>query len=62
MKGHFQARALYARLIAATDGSNLGGMALVGAAQLCEADLGRTLRLRCCRRHAGRSSGNAPGR
>ncbi len=34
MNGHFQARAAYARLIAATDGSELGGMALVGAAQL----------------------------
>jgi nucleotide-binding universal stress UspA family protein len=32
--GHFQTRAPYARLIAATDGSKLGGMALVGAAQL----------------------------
>ena len=34
MKGHFQVRAPYERLIAATDGSELGGMALVGAAQL----------------------------
>lgn len=34
MKGQFQARAPYARLIAAADGSKLGGMALVGAAQL----------------------------
>jgi nucleotide-binding universal stress UspA family protein len=34
VNGHFQARAPYARLIAATDGSELGGMALVGAAQL----------------------------
>ena len=34
MNGHFQARPPYARLIAATDGSKLGGMAVVGAAQL----------------------------
>ena len=34
VNGHFQARAPYLRLIAATDGSELGGMALVGAAQL----------------------------
>jgi nucleotide-binding universal stress UspA family protein len=31
---HFEARTPYARLVAATDGSKLGGMALVGAAQL----------------------------
>jgi len=34
VNGHFRARAPYARLIAATDGSELGGKALVGAAQL----------------------------
>lgn len=34
MTGQSQARAPYARLIAATDGSKLGGMAVVGAAQL----------------------------
>lgn len=34
MNGHFNVRSPYARLIAATDGSELGGMALVGAAQL----------------------------
>ncbi len=34
MNGHFKVRSPYARLIAATDGSALGGMALVGAAQL----------------------------
>ena len=34
MNGHFNIRSPYARLIAATDGSTLGGMALVGAAQL----------------------------
>lgn len=34
MNGHFNVRSPYARLIAATDGSPLGGMALVGAAQL----------------------------
>lgn len=34
MNGHFSVRSPYARLIAASDGSALGGMALVGAAQL----------------------------
>jgi nucleotide-binding universal stress UspA family protein len=34
VNGHFNVRSPYARLIAATDGSALGGMALVGAAQL----------------------------
>jgi nucleotide-binding universal stress UspA family protein len=34
VNGQFHARAPYARLIAATDGSGLGGIALVGAAQL----------------------------
>ncbi|HKY46828.1 MAG TPA: universal stress protein [Acidimicrobiia bacterium] len=34
MNGHFKVRSPYARLIAATDGSAQGGMALVGAAQL----------------------------
>ena len=34
MNDHFQARAPYSRLIAATDGSKLGGIALAGAAQL----------------------------
>lgn len=34
MNDQFQARTPYARLIAATDGSKLGGMAIVGAAQL----------------------------
>jgi hypothetical protein len=34
VKARFEVRAPYARLIAATDGSGLGGMALVGAAQL----------------------------
>ena len=34
MNGHFNVRSPYARLIAATDGSAQGGMALVGAAQL----------------------------
>lgn len=34
MNGDFQARAPYARLIAATDGSKMGGLAVAGAAQL----------------------------
>lgn len=34
MNDHLRARAPYARLVAATDGSTLGGVALVGAAQL----------------------------
>lgn len=34
MSDHFQPRKPYSRLIAATDGSPLGGIALVGAAQL----------------------------
>ena len=34
MNGHFNVRSPYPRLIAATDGSAQGGMALVGAAQL----------------------------
>ena len=36
MNGQFHARAPYARVIAATDGSALGGIALVGAAQLAK--------------------------
>jgi nucleotide-binding universal stress UspA family protein len=34
VNGHLKVRPPYARLIAATDGSELGGMAVVGAAQL----------------------------